>query len=50
MDKKKCIIQVMYFYFLLLANKKVNSKTRDIRRRGVVDIFPRLKTRLLYVR
>ena len=45
----KWIIQVMYLHFVLLANKKVNSK-RDIRRRGVVDILPQLKTRLIYLR
>ena len=32
-----------------ISNKSVNSK-RDIGRRGVVDIVPQLKTRLLYSR
>ena len=32
-----------------IRNKNVNSK-RDIRRRGVVEIVPQLKTRLLYSR
>ena len=41
---KKWIIQD----FLLLATKMYSK--RDIRRRGVVDILPQLKTKLLYSR